>query len=175
MVRSPSDLLVDYGAWFQARDRARRCLGTGNSEFGNKKFRIQLGEWVEPNSGDEILWTLDQNAKHSRPPLLPEMYDSVGDGFVFRTGGKISVENTRCVQNTPCVRRITNPFYSMGICHRVLPAATEPAFIFGANYGCGEFSASFMDKTRPAEISHSVARWRFYRMSRHSLLSYQFK
>lgn len=37
-------------------------------------------------------------------------------------------------------------------------AATEPAFIFGAKYGCGGFSASFVDKTRPPEISHSVAR-----------------
>jgi hypothetical protein len=91
-------------------------------------------------------------------PLLPEMYDSVGDGFVLERVEEISVQNTRLsAPNMPCVCRITNPvLLEGGICHGG-GIGCDRDLHFGAKYGCGGFSASFVDKTRSAEISRSAA------------------
>ena len=64
---------------------------------------LQPGEWIEVKSRDEILSTLDQNAKHRGLRFVPEMYDFCGRRFrVFKRVEKI------CIENTPDVRRITN-------------------------------------------------------------------
>jgi hypothetical protein len=57
MVRSPSDLLLTMEPGFR---RKTAPVEVWEDEIQN----LQLGEWVELNSGDEILSTLDQNAKH---------------------------------------------------------------------------------------------------------------
>jgi hypothetical protein len=57
MVRSPSDLLLTMEPGFR---RKPAPVEVWEDEIQN----LQLGEWVELNSGGEILSTLDQNAKH---------------------------------------------------------------------------------------------------------------
>jgi hypothetical protein len=92
---------------------------------------LQPGEWVEVKSRDEILSTLDKNAKHRGLRFVPEMYDFCGRQFrVFKRVKKI------CIENTPAVRRITNPVLLEGESVRgAASAATEPASISGAKYG----------------------------------------
>ena len=83
MVWSPSDLLLTMEPGFKRETAPVDIWEQEIQSLGSESPALRM---VEPNSGDEILWTPHQNAKHSRPPLLPEMYDSVGDGFVFSNG-----------------------------------------------------------------------------------------
>lgn len=64
---------------------------------------LQPGEWVEVRSREEILRTLDQQAKHRGLRFVPEMFDFCGRRFrVLKRVEKI------CIENTPDVRRIRN-------------------------------------------------------------------
>jgi hypothetical protein len=93
-------------------------LRTAGRKAARVRFRedeiqnLQSGEWVEVKSRDEILSTLDQDAKHRGLRFVPEMYDFCGRRFrVFKRVEKI------CIENTPDVRRITNTvLLEGGIC-----------------------------------------------------------
>jgi len=73
---------------------------------------LQPGEWVEVKSREEILPTLDQNAKHRGLRFVPKMYDFCGRRCrVFTRVEKI------CLENKPDMRRITNTvLLEGGIC-----------------------------------------------------------
>jgi len=61
----------------------------------NEIPHLQPGEWIEVKSRDEILSTLDQNAKHRGLRFVPEMYDFCGRRFrVFKRGKKLHREHT---------------------------------------------------------------------------------
>jgi len=70
---------------------------------------LQPGEWIEVQSRDEIISTLDQNAKRRGLRFVPEMYDFCGRQFrVFMRDEKICMEIAR----RPSHSRIR--FYSRG-------------------------------------------------------------
>jgi hypothetical protein len=68
------------------------------------------------------------------------MYDSVGDGSALRP------HRTRPASAGSRISFYFEGEFFMG----AVSAATGPAFIFGANYGCGGFSASFGGQNAPS-------------------------
>jgi hypothetical protein len=116
---------------------------------------FQPGEWVEVKSRDEILSTLDQNAKHRGLRFVPEMYDFCGRRFrVFKRVEKI------CIENTPDVRRITNTvLLEGGICRGGGIGCDRACFHFWREVWLRRVSPIHsVDKTRSAEALHPVAR-----------------
>jgi hypothetical protein len=116
---------------------------------------LQPGEWIEVKSRDEILSTLDQNAKHRGLRFVPEMYDFCGRRFrVFKRVEKI------CIENTPDVRRITNTvLLAGGICQGGGIGCDRACFHFWREAWLRRVSPIHsVDKTRSAETPHPAAR-----------------
>jgi hypothetical protein len=116
---------------------------------------LQPGEWVEVKSRDEILPTLDQNAKHRGLRFVPEMYDFCGHRFrVFKRVEKI------CIENTPDVRRITNTvLLEGGICQGGGIGCDRACFHFWREIWLRRvFSVHSVDRMRSAETPPFVAR-----------------
>jgi hypothetical protein len=116
---------------------------------------FQSGEWVEVKSRDEILSTLDENAKHRGLRFVPEMYDFCGRRFrVFKRVEKI------CVENTPDVRRITNTvLLEGGICQGGGIGCDRACFHFWREVWLRRVSPVHpLDRARSAEAPHPLAR-----------------
>jgi hypothetical protein len=116
---------------------------------------LQPGEWVEVKSRDEILSTLDENAKHRGLRFVPEMYDFCGRRFqIFKRVEKI------CMENTPDVRRITNTvLLEGGICQGGGIGCDRACFHFWREVWLRRVSpVHSVDKTRSTEASHPIAR-----------------
>jgi hypothetical protein len=116
---------------------------------------LQPGEWVEVKSRDEILSTLDQNAKHRGLRFVPEMYDFCGHRFrVLKRVEKI------CIENTPDVRRITNTvLLEGGICQGGGIGCDRACFHFWREVWLRRVSpVHSVDRTRPTETPPFVAR-----------------
>jgi hypothetical protein len=116
---------------------------------------FQPGEWVEVKSREEILPTLDQNAKHRGLRFVPEMYDFCGRRFrVFKRVEKI------CIENTPDMRRISNTvLLEGGICQGGGIGCDRACFHFWREVWLRRVSLTHpTNRTRSVEVSHSVTR-----------------
>ena len=121
----------------------------------NEIPHLQPGEWIEVKSRDEILSTLDQNAKHRGLRFVPKMYDFCGRRFrVFKRVEKI------CIENTPDVRRIMNTvLLEGGVCQGGGIGCDRACFHFWREVWLRRVSpVHSVDGTRSAEAPHSVAR-----------------
>ena len=129
---------------------------TARVEFGEDEIQsLQPGEWVEVKARDEILSTLDQNAKHRGLRFVPEMYDFCGRRFrVFKRVEKI------CIENTPDVRGITNTvLLEGGICQGGGIGCDRACFHFWRELWLRRVSPVHqVDRTRSAEGVHPVVR-----------------
>ena len=83
------------------------------SEAANLKLELKVGDWVVVRSAEEILATLDQNARFEQLPFMPQMLQHCGMKFqvrkrahklcdtVFGTGGRqmadaVFLDDIRC-------------------------------------------------------------------------------
>jgi hypothetical protein len=131
--------------------RKPACVDVWEDEIQN----LQPGEWVEVKSRDEILSTLDQNAKHRGLRFVPEMYDFCGQRFrVFKRVQKI------CIENTPDVRRINNTvLLEGGICQGGGIGCDRACFHFWRELWLRRVSpVHAVDRTRSTETPPLVAR-----------------
>jgi hypothetical protein len=140
MVRSPSDLLLTMEPGFR---RKTAPVEVWEDEIQN----LQLGEGVELNSGDEI----------RRLMRMPSIAASASAGDVRFCRRRLRAASA---PNTPCVRRITNQLLLRGgiFLTGAVSAATEPGFILARTMDAEGSPPHSVDRTRSAEISHSVAR-----------------
>src|SRR6202047_2274307 len=88
----------------------RKMSGDGSA---SRKLGLKVGDWVVVRPGEEILATLDANARFEELPFMPQMLPRCGKKFrvrkrahklcdtVFGTGGRqltdaVFLDDTRC-------------------------------------------------------------------------------
>jgi hypothetical protein len=147
MVRPRSDLLLTMKPGFR---RKTMPVEVWEDEIQN----LQLGEWRELNSGDEILSTLDQNAKQRGLRFCRRCTILWATVPCFEWAEKISVQNTSCVRSEtrPASAGITNPVLLEGeICNwgRYWLIPSLPSFLVRSMAAEGSPPHSWTKRARP--------------------------